>query len=186
MKQDAEREFIKVSFPLWFRVFYSIGGPIVLGSICLTLVRFGRDGFTPLETLKAGFLLFIVALSFYATRIFFSTVYAKESGIQRHGFLGGRQALSWDEITTVARGRFGIPHDAAYIISANGQKIVIARSMSGYCELLHVIESRARNLTPKQLPSNLWPSSSARPWRQIFIFLALFIAYIVIRKIIGW
>jgi len=148
MKQNAERELIKVSFPLWFRVFYSIGGPIVLGSICLTLVKFGRDGFTPLETLKAGFFLFIVALGFYATRIFFSTVYAKESGIQRHGLLGGRQALSWDEITTVARGRFGIPHDAAYIISANGQKIVIARSMSGYCELLHVIESRARNLTP--------------------------------------
>ena len=185
-KANAQKELIKISFPLWFRVFYSIGAPIVFGLICLTLIKLGREGFTAPEALKAGFLILIVALGFYAARIFFSTVSAKESGIQRHGVLCGTQVLAWDEITTVRRGRFGIPHDVAYIMSASGQKIAISRGMSGYYDLLRMIESRARNLTTKQVPSNLWPSSSARLCRHILIFLALFLAYIVIRKILGW
>src|SRR5262245_51675250 len=55
-----------------------------------------------------------------------------------------------------------------------------------YRELLEVIESRAPNLTPRQLPSDLWLYSSVRAWRQLFVFLILFVVYIIIRKILGW
>jgi hypothetical protein len=188
MKTNRQRKTIllKVSFPLWFRVLYAVGGPLVTLSICVALFNLAQNDFTLLAILRGGFLILIVSLGVWAVPIFFSTIYAKESGIHRRGLWGARQTFTWNEIKTVARPRFGIPGDAAYIVSKNEEKMTFARSMSGYAELLRLIQEKAPNVRANGLSESLWPSKSVNAWRNILIFLALFIAYIIVRKLTGW
>lgn len=182
----GEKILLKVSFPLWFRVLYAVGGPYVMLSICFALLNLARNEITLFLILKAGFLILIVGLGLWAVQFFFSTIYVTASGIHRRGILGTRQTFTWNEIKTVARPRFGIPGDAAYIISKNGKKITFARGMSGYMELLRVIQEKAPNVKATGLSESLWPSKSVNAWRNILIFLALFVAYIIVRKLTGW
>jgi hypothetical protein len=186
MAVRRERILLKVEYPLWFRLLYGIGGPIVLLSICITLFRVGRGGLSSFAIAKGGFLLLVVGLGFWVVPRFFSTIYVKDSGIEELKLWGANEKLTWDEIGTVARPRLGIPYDAAYIVSKEGKRITLARSMNGFSELLRLIETKAPNLTPKQLSENLWPSTPAKAWRQILIALGLFIAYVVVRKVMGW
>ena len=188
MKIDSQRNTIllKVNFPLWFRVLYAVGGPLVVLSICFALLNLARNEFTLLAVLKGGFLILVVWMGAWTMPIFFSTIFVTGSGIHRRGLWGVRQTFIWNDIKTVARPRFGIPGDAAYIISKNGEKMTVARSMSGYTELLRLIEEKAPNARATGLSANLWPSKAANSWRGILIFLTLFIAYIIIRKLTGW
>lgn len=188
MKTNRHRTTIllKVSFPLWFRILYAVGGPLVMLSICVALFNLARNDFTLLAILKGGFLILIVSLGAWAMPIFFSTIYAKESGIHRRGLWGARQTFTWNELKTVARPRFGIPGDAAYIVSRNDERMTIARSMSGYTELLRLIQEKAPNVRANGLSESLWPAKSANVWRNVLIFLALLIAFIVVRKLTGW
>jgi hypothetical protein len=165
---------------------FGLGSPIFLVYISLALVNLGRDGFTVIEGFSAVFLLLLVEIALYVIPIFFSTVYATKSGIHPDGLLIRKQAIPWDEIATVTRGRFGFPHDFAYIVSSTGRKLIIARSMSGYTDILREIESQASHLTPKKLPPNLWHAPPASQWRHILVFLGLFITYVVLRKYFDW
>lgn len=177
------KTFLKVNFPLWFRLMYYIGGPIVLGLICTSLFRLGQQGFTAAVVLKGGFLLLIVAAGCYIIPIFFSTVCANEFGVELRRFTKTKEKFTWNEIQTVVRPRFGIPYDVAYIVSRNGKRIPIARGMSGYDALLQLIQSKAPNLSPNQLAANLHSPAQATSWRQFLVFLAIFIAYIIFRSV---
>jgi hypothetical protein len=101
-------------------------------------------------------------------------------------FFGVDQTFTWAEIAAVTRPPFGIPYDVAHIITMEGKKLTVARSMTGFPELLRLIETKAPNLTPKQLPENLWPPTPVKAWRQMLIAFGLFIAYIVVKKFLGW
>jgi len=188
MKIDRHNETIlfKVSFPLWLRAFYAIGGPLLLLPISIALLNTVRDEFTLFAIFKGGFLILVVGASLWMVSILFSTIYVTASGIHRRGLLGTRQTFTWKEIKTVERPRFGIPGDAAYIISKNGEKMMFARGMSDYTKLLRLIQEKAPNMMANGLSESLWPSKSVNAWRNILIFMALFIAYIIVRKLTGW
>jgi hypothetical protein len=177
---------LKVSFPVWFRSLYAVGGPYVVLLVCLALLRATQDEFTLLTGLKIGFLVLLVGLGASTVPIFFSTIYVTRSGIRRWSPFCGTKILSWDQIKTVARPRLGIPGDAAYIVSKTDEKIIVGRSMTGYRELVQLIEDNAPEVKVKGLADNLTLSKSANSWRGILIFLGLFIAYVVIRKLAGW
>jgi hypothetical protein len=91
----------------------------------------------------------IVGLGLWMTPIFYSTIVVTEAGLELKGLLGSKRKFSWDEIVKVSRPRFGIPRDAMYIFSKTGKKIILLRNMTGYAELLKLIESRAPNLSPR-------------------------------------
>ena len=188
MKIDERRTStpLRVNFPFWLRVLFAVGGPIVMLPLSFVLLNIAQNEFTFFGILIGGFCVLIVGSILWAAPIVFSMIYATQSGIQRRGLLGGRQTFSWDEIKTVVRPRFRIPNDAAYIISNNDERMTVARSMSGYTELLRLIQEKAPNVRANPLSEDLWPSKSVNSWRGILIFLVLFIAYIVIRKLTGW
>jgi hypothetical protein len=150
------------------------------------MLNIARDESGLSIVLKGGFLFLIVGLGAWVIPIFFSTIYATRSGIHRRGLLGRMQKFTWDEIRTVATPRLSIPGDAAYIISKSGARMTIARSMTGYPELLRLIQEKAPEVKVNGLPENLFVPNRANSWRGIVIFLALFLAYVIIRKLAGW
>ena|SRR3989442_534345 len=147
---------LQVSLPKWFRLFYGIVAPITLLLFFIVWFQYSRDGFTFSEVWKSLLLLTIVGLGLWITPIFYSTIVVTEAGLELKGVLGSKQEFSWDEIVKVSRPRFRIPKDTAYVFSETGKKIILSRSMTGYTELLKLIESRAPNLSPKKLPPELW------------------------------
>lgn len=160
---------------------YCIGAPIVLVLIGISLFTLARHGLTLGFVLKGTFLLFIVAAACYMIPIFLSTIYANEFGIELRQFSKTKEQFSWKQIETVVQPRFGIPHDVSYIVLANGKRIAVGRSMSGYNELLEMIQARSPNLAPKQLPANLVTPAVGRFWWQLLLWFALFIGYIFFR-----
>jgi len=154
--------------------------------LSFVLLNIAQNEITFFGILIGGFCVLILSSILWAAPIVFSTIYVTASGIHRRGLLGTRQSFKWNEIKTVERSRFGIPGDAAYIISKNGEKMTFARGMSGYMELLRLIQEKAPNVGADGLSENLWPSKPVNPWRNILIFLAIFVAYIIIRKLTGW
>lgn len=161
----SKRTLLKVSFPEWFRAFYVICAIFTLPLLSIACFNVLREGFTPSKTVMRGFLFLGTGAGFWFGPLIFTTIYAKQFGIEKRVLFGVKQTFTWAEITKVTRPRFGIPYDAAYIVSKEGKRITLARSMSGFSELLRLIETRAPNLTPKQLPTNLWPTPPAAAWR---------------------
>jgi hypothetical protein len=90
-----------------------------------------------------------------------------------------RRMFAWDEIIALSRPRFGIPQDEVHVLSKTGEKIILSRSMDGYSQLLELIQSKATNLSPREI----WPKKSSNQWRHILIFLALFIVYVIAKLI---
>jgi hypothetical protein len=185
-KRPISSILLKVSFPIWFRALYAVGGPFVLFLVLTTVLSLTRDQLSTIGILKVALLIALLALGAWVLPVFFSTIYVTRSGIQRTSIFGRTKNLSWDEIKTVARPRFGIPGDAAYIISKMDDKIIIGRSMTGYPELVRMIQAHAPEVKDHGLPEDLLQSKSGKSWRGILIFFGLFIAYVLIRKLTGW
>ena len=174
---------LQISFPLWFRVMYGIGAPIVLVLVCVSLLKLSQQGFTGALLLKGGFLLCIVAVGIYVVPLFFSSVCANESGIELRVFTHIKRRFTWNEIETVVRPRFGVPYDVIYVVSKNGMRIPMAYSMKGCGEILRLIQSKSPNLSATQLTGNLQPVAGS--WRQLLVLLIALITYIVYRLLLG-
>lgn len=174
---------LEVSLPKWFRVFYAVGAPVAVLIFVIVWFHYGRDGYTFSEAWKLLLFLAIIGLGLWTTPIFLSTVLVTDAGLELKRVFGSPQRLSWDEIVLVSRPRSRIPYDAVYIISQTGRKIVLSRGMTGYSELLELIQSRAPNLTPKKLPRELWISGSSREWKYVLIFFGLLIIYVIARLV---
>jgi hypothetical protein len=174
---------LKVSLPKWFRVFYAIGAPLAVLLFVIVWLHYGRDAYTFSEAWKLLLFLAIVGLGLWTTPFFFSTILVTEAGLELKRLFGSTQRFSWDEIVQVSRPRFGIPHDAIYVFSHTGRKIVLSRGMTGYPELLKLIQLRAPNVSPEKLPRELRLSESSREWKYVLIFFGLFIMYVIARLI---
>jgi hypothetical protein len=186
MEKHREQVMLRVSFPSWLRAFFAIGTPLLMVPVCIALINTLQDKFTLFSIVKSVFLILAVSSTWWAILVLFSTIYATQSGIQRRGLLRRTQIFAWNEIMNVENSRFGIPHDAAYIVSKNGERMTVARSMTGYTELLRLIQEKAPNIKAKGLSENLWLSKRANSWKGMLIFLVFFIAYVIIRKLTGW
>jgi hypothetical protein len=178
-----DRVLLKLNYPKWFRIFYGVGAPLTLLLFIIGWVHFSRNGFTSLELLKSALFLVIVGFGLYVSPVFYYSVVATEAGLQFNGVFGPKQQFAWNEIATVSRPRLGIPKEAIYIYSRSGEKTIIGRGMTGYSDLLELIQSRAPNLSPKELPRELLPSASSGEWKYVLIFFGLFIIYVIVRLI---
>ena len=187
MNRRPDKTLLRVSLPKWFRVFYAIGAPLTLIFFLIIAVLFNLNGFTFPGVIIILFVLVTVGIALHATPHFYSMIWVTDYGLRWDRPLGLRdKEFKWDDILTVSRPRFGYPGDVAYIVSKSGDKISVVKSMDGYTYLLEIIQLRAPNLTPKRLPKNLLPASSSRAWKQLLILFALFVMYVIVRKILGF
>ncbi|MFQ5683978.1 MAG: hypothetical protein ACE5HC_11980 [Candidatus Binatia bacterium] len=179
----ANKVLIRVGYPKWFRVFYGIGAPITLLLFIITGVHFSRQGFTSSELALSVLFLAILGVGVWISPVFYRSVVAKEDELQIYGLFGLKLSLTWDEIIKVSRPRFGIPRDATYLFSRNGEKVTLAKGMEGYSELLDLIQVKALNVTPKPLPPDLWPETARRMRKETLIFFGLLLAYVIAKLI---
>ncbi|MGH7772751.1 MAG: hypothetical protein ACREQA_11030 [Candidatus Binatia bacterium] len=175
---------LRVSHPKWVLIFLGIiasGGIILyLPVFIFSLVHFVLEGFTIIKLLKSLYFFIFFAVCLGLGRYIYSSIIATESGLQVVGILRWRQKFTWDEIVGVSRN-----FDFVSIFSNSGGKIVILSSMTGYPELLELIQSRAPNLRPKRLAQELWSHFSPSPVRVVLIFFGLFVAYVIVRLILS-
>ena len=165
---------LRISHPKWVLIVFGI---VASGGLILYLPVF-IFSLVHLKLLKSVFFFVFSTGCLWICRYIYSWITATESGLQVVGMLRSRQKFTWDEIVGVSRNS-----DFVSIFSNSGEKIVILSSMTGYPELLELIQSRAPNLSPKRLPQELWSNFSPSAWRVVSIFFGLFVAYVMVRFI---
>jgi hypothetical protein len=131
-------------FPKWFIVFmtinYTIGLPIL--AVYTFVVIYNNKGVTIF-----GFLLLALLLgSFLIIYMFFSSVTATSNGLVAGNKFGRKTTLLWDQIIEMRRYHFGSPNEFTSVISKNGKKLYLLKSMSHYKELIEYIKNKAINL----------------------------------------
>ena len=178
---------LQVSTPIWFRVLWCVLGAIAcvmfLPLFFASVIHFAQLGFT-LPRAVISLLLVVTPVGYLAAlKYIYCRITATESGLEAVGILQRRKIFSWGEIVGIRKPRFAIPNDAVYIFSETGRKIVLSKSMTGFLELLNLIQSRAPNLFPKELPDDILRADSPRQWRLPLIVFLLFIIYVIARLI---
>jgi hypothetical protein len=184
---NEDRVILKVNFSKWFLVFFGIAGlvavvvfvPLFISS----LIHFAQIGFTIPRLIISAVLLATPLGYLSIVKCIYLWIIATESGLEAVGILQPRRVFTWDEIITVNKPHLGIARDAVYVLSKTGKKMVLSKSMKGYPKLLALIQSRAPNLSPKELPQELLPSESLGEWKYLLTFFGLFIAYIIVKLI---
>jgi hypothetical protein len=177
MVRSVPRVLIEVRYPTWFRTFYGVcaAGTVII-CVRVAALTIGRDrGMNGAIVLTAT----LLAIMLYGIRIVFRSLVATEHGLELRVIGSAPARMPWADIHAVRRPTFGIPKDAAYIVSRSGRRLMIARSMSGLPELLALIERKAPHL--QMVAVGIAPSTS---WRPFIIALALVAAYIVVRMIL--
>ncbi len=140
----ASIENKKIGFPRWFIVFMSVNYIIALPilSVYTFYVIYNNKGITIF-----GLLLLLLLLgSFVLIYYFFYSVTATSSGLIAENKLGRNKTFLWDEIVEIRRPRFGIPHELTSVISKDGKKLFLLKSMTHYKELVEHIKEKAINL----------------------------------------
>ena len=186
MKTQPDKVLLRVEVPIWFRVFYAILAlPILLFFLAIAVV-FNINSFTLPGVLTGVFALILAGFNLPAIPHLYSTIRVTELGLRWRRPFGLRtKTVRWDDIHTVSRPRFGIPRELLYIISKGGEKIVVLRSMTGFDDLLAMIETRVPHLSSRQLPTNLWPNPSSTRWKQLLLFFVLFLMYVIVKELFG-
>jgi hypothetical protein len=178
MPRSLPRVLIEVRYPMWFRAFYGVcaAGTVV---ICVRVVAVGIGGHGRGINGAIALTAALLAIVLYGVRIVFRSLVATEDGLEMSVIGSAPARISWADIQAVRRPTFGIPQDAAYIVSHSGRRLMIARSMSGVPELLTLIERKAPRL--QVVAAGIAPSTS---WKPFIIALAVVAAYTVVRMIL--
>lgn len=186
MKNRTDKVLLKVEIPIWFRVVYAIAAPPTPLFFLAFAVAFIINGLTLPGALISTFALVTVAAGLLLIPHVYSTIWVTELGLRwRRPFRLRTKKFKWEDIVTIVRPRFGISYDLAYIISKNGERIAVVRSMAGFTDLVELIRSRAPNLELKQRPTTLWPDQSVTRWKLLLLFIVLFTGYVIIRELFG-
>ena|SRR4029077_2475750 len=183
----GEKLLLQVTFPLWFRVLFGVAGSIALvvflPLFASSLVHFAQLGFT-LPRMVISLILVVVPVGYLAVvKYVYFWIIATESGLEGVGVLQSRRVFSWGEIVCIRKPRFAISKDILYVVSKSGRKIVLSKSMTGFLKLLNLIQSRAPNLSPKELPDEILLSGSSGQWRYVLIIFLMFLIYVITRLI---
>lgn len=134
----------KLGFPKWCVILMSVNYLIALPILAVYtfFVIYNNKGIT-----LFGFLLLSVLLiSFVIIYYFFYSVTATSNGLIAEHKLGRKRTFLWDDIVEVRRPRLGIPNELTSVISKDGKKIFLLRSMSHYKDLVEHIKVKAVNL----------------------------------------
>lgn len=138
---------LKISFPRWFRGFLTFCGIFTILLFAFYIVWVAYNGQLASRLLRCTVIAsVIVGIVWFFLKILFYSVTATDSGLETDNIVGANKVLLWDEIVEVRRPRFGIPHDATYVISRNKGKVLLVRSMKNYKELIQLIKVRTPNL----------------------------------------
>lgn len=183
------RVLLRVSCPKWSLVLLGIVGSLSLllfmPIFILATIHWSRTGFTVTRFLICAVLLVIPVIYLWMIRHAYCWITATEAGLQARRMFGPKLMFSWNEIVRVSRPRLGIAGGAVYIFSKGGQTLSLLREMEGYSQLLDLIESRAPNLSPKQIPHDLWPKKRDI-WKEFLgtflVLLGLIVVYGIHRR----
>ncbi len=134
----------KIGFPKWFVIFmvidYSIVMPILIVYTFFSI--YNNRGIS----LFSFVLLFFLFLATWLFKYLFYSVTATSQGIVTDNNFGKNKTIHWDKIVEVRRPRFGIPYEITSVISKEGDKLYLLKSMTHYKELIELIKERAQNL----------------------------------------
>lgn len=137
---------VKISFPRWVSLPFSLGWIVILLTFIFYAVRLGSES-SVLELLKSVLLLIILLAGFwFFFKLLFYSVTATENGLETANPFGSSKSILWDEIVEVRRPRFSIPYDFTYVISKNKDKLLLVGSMQNYNQLIELIKVKAPNL----------------------------------------
>jgi hypothetical protein len=134
----------KIGFPKWFVIFMLVDYAIVIPilSVYTFFVIYNNKGIT-----FYGFLLLLFLFgAFWVIKYLFYSVTATSKGLVTDSKFGRNKTVLWDEIVEIRRHRFGIPYEFTSVITKEGKKLYLLRSMSHYKELIEFIKSKAINL----------------------------------------
>jgi hypothetical protein len=140
-------EYLEISFPRWFRICLAFCGIFTILLFAFYIVWVAYNGQLASRLLRCAiFTSVIVGIVWFFLKILFYSVTATDRGLEADNIVGANKVFLWDEIVEVRRPRFGIPHDATYVISRNNGKLLLVRSMKNYKEFIQLIKDRAANL----------------------------------------
>ena len=150
--EKNDQSFFKVVFPSWVIFLATIAaiGFFVLSFSCIIL---GKYDDLPLFEFWKPIIFFIITfgVSFFVVYISHYCISATKNGIENHPLIGHSKFFAWDEIVEVRRPLFHIPVDFNYVVSKNGKRLLLIRSMNNYKELIQLIEQKAHNLQKCQI-----------------------------------
>lgn len=147
---------LQVRSPKWFLIFFTAAllttiSPL-LSIFVMGLHDFIRGALTASAMVKVFIFPAIIFGLIWYTRHFYYVVTATDSGLRSVGPFTRETRIEWGDITAVRTPRWRVPRNFTYIWSKTGKQIVIINGMSGYSELLDLIESKtAHVIRPRKL-----------------------------------
>lgn len=134
----------KIGFPKWFVILmvvdYAIVMPILLVYTFFSI--YNNKGIS----IFSFFLLVFLFLAAWLFKYLFYSVTATSDGLVTDNKFGRNKSIPWSDIIEVRRPRFQIPYEFTSVISKNGDKLYLLKSMTYYKELIELIRERAQNL----------------------------------------
>ncbi|MBN2179215.1 MAG: hypothetical protein JW743_07270 [Deltaproteobacteria bacterium] len=144
---EKRNGFLKSSTPQWqrkFAIFCGIAMILLCGYYIAQVYSANQWSHQLLKALLL-FGIVLLILGSYAKTLFY-TVSATERGLETDNIIGVPQLLLWDDIIAIRRPRFGFPLNHTYVISKNGDKLLLIKSNDRYKELAEYIRENAPNL----------------------------------------
>ncbi len=138
--------FLKVNFPIFFKIFLSICS---VGILFISGVYFYK-----IVTHQLQINYFFCSVFFFLDlggfwiilKLLFYSVTATNKGIEARNIIVGKTTIQWEDILEVRRPSMGIPKDISYIITKNNNKLLLIRSMKNYSKIIQLIKKMALNL----------------------------------------
>jgi hypothetical protein len=138
---------LKSSAAGWQKIFGVFCGISIILLFGFYTVQFIYNNPSDARVLKALLLFGVVVLIVGSyTKNLYYTVFATDRGLETEAIIGANQLMLWEDIIAIRRPRFGFPANSTYVISKQGDKLILIKSHSRYKELVQYIVQHAPNL----------------------------------------
>lgn len=131
---------VKMYYPLWLTVFYTILYGVVVFMITWYLFFYPnqilQNRLWEIAILFLFLLIALLPLLHYASY----SVIATNEGVERRSSLGVKKKFAWTEIVDVRRPKLKIPLDAIYIVTKDNTIIEISKDMRNVHQMIDFIK----------------------------------------------
>lgn len=147
IKVKMNTEYIKSDTSRWIRIVGTIFGLI---SILIFSVYIFHALYTGqfMEKILSCFIFLVLTITIiwsYSKTLYYS-ITATNRGLETKNITGENKLLLWENIKGIRKPRFGFPVNYTYVVSRDGEKLLLLKNKKNYEKLIRYIKENAQNL----------------------------------------